>query len=190
MGILNDVGDLINPKNLKKYDVDVATVKDVEILTNLSGTKILPDYDTFAIGSKSLSGNGARNAAGDLIDESTIYVNNLGNIDRRNLDAMTDINAEIAKATGVKGNLVHHGAANAWTDLPDFPITIIMPDRQVLSIPEGPASNPFLWIQEEFHRQTRLGNKGLTPDPSWGWPDYDPRFGYKTPAEKSAMGAK
>ena len=190
MGVLDNKGNLINPDTSAIYDVDITKVKQVMILTDPKGTKILPDYDTFAIGSKSISGDGARNAAGELIDESTIYVNKLGNVDRRNLDAMTDINVEIAKKTGVKGNLVHHGAANAWTDIPDFPITIILPGKKVKSIPRGPKDNPFLWIQEEFHLQTQLGMKGLVPDPSWGWPNYDPRFGYKTAAEKAAMVAK
>lgn len=190
MGIMDGAGNLIDPHTLKKFDVGTSKVKKVLILTDPKGTKILPDYDTFAIGSKSISGDGARNAAGELIDESTIYVNKLGNVDRRNLDAMTDINAEIAKATGVKGNLVHHGSANAWTDIPDFPITIITPKGKVISVPKGPPSNPFLWIQDEFHHLTQMGNKGLVPDPSWGWPKYDSRFGYKTPAEKAAMVAK
>lgn len=184
MGILDDAGNLVDPLNsFKKFDVDPSTAKEVLILTNLKGTKILPDYDTFAIGTKSISGDGARNAAGELIDESTTYVNKLGNVDRRNLDAMTDINAEIVKQTGVKGDLVHHGSANAWTDLPDFPITIVMPNRTVKSIPAGPPENPYLWIQEEFHLQTQLGQKGLVPHSSWGWPAYSPRHGYKTPEE-------
>ena len=184
MGIMDEAGNLVDPLNsFKKFDVDPSTAKEVLILTNINGTKILPDYDTFAIGTKSISGDGARGASGELLDESTTYVKNLGNVDRRNLDAMTDINNEIAKQTGVKGNLVHHGSANAWTDLPDFPITIVMPNRTVKSIPAGPPDNPYLWIQEEFHLQTQLGQKGLVPDPSWGWPPYNPRHGYKTPEE-------
>lgn len=191
MGILNDKGELVDPLNMmeKFKNVDVSTTKEVLILTDPKGTKILPDYDTMAIGSMDKSGLG-KNAAGADITNATVYVKNLGNINRRNLDAMTDINAEIAKRTGVKGNLVHHGAANAWTDLPDFPITMITPDRHVISIPEGPSYNPFLWIQEQFHHQTMQGRKGFSPDPSWGWPEYDPRFGYKTAAEKAALVAK
>ncbi|WND03291.1 anthrax toxin-like adenylyl cyclase domain-containing protein [Temperatibacter marinus] len=188
MGILDDAGDLIDPATGLKYDVDVTTARAVEILTDPHGTKILPDYDTFAVGSKSISGDGVRTASGELIDETTVSVTGLGNIDRRNLDAMTDINNEIIRTTGVKGDLVHHGAANAWIEPPDYPITVIMPGNKVISIPEGPASNRAMWIQEEFHRQTQLGNKGFIPHPSWGWPEYDPRFGYKTQAEKAVMG--
>ncbi len=180
MGVLNSNGKLYDPITDTTFDIGSSRPQIVELITDNNQTAILPDYDLFAVSGKTISGGGRYDAAtGRMTDEAVVFEKNaLGNTDTRNLEAMTAINQTVVKKTGVKGDVVHHGSANFWTDNRDFPITIIMPDGKVISLAAGPASNPDKWIQEFFHVQTLAGYRGLVPHPSWGWPTYNPRFGY------------
>lgn len=180
MGVVNGQGKLYDPITKTTFDIGTSHPQIVELITDRNQSKVLPDYDLFAIGGTTISGGGRYDSTtGRMVDEAVVFEKNaLGNTNTRNLETMTAINHSVAKKSGVKGDVVHHGAANYWTDIPDFPITVVMPNGKVMSIPEGPASNPAQWIQEFFHAQTQAGYKGLVPHSSWGWPDYNPRTGY------------
>ena len=180
IGILDEQGRLYDPIQNKHFDITTEP-KNVEIILDKNNQKVLPDYDVLAVGVK--SGNGVD---GVVVEK----VQGLGNINRQNLDTMTEINDTVYRKTQVRGDVVHHGAANAWKDPPDYPITAFLPDGSIKSIPRGPDDNPALYLKDFIHQQKSSGLTGIDPDPRWGWPPYDPHYGFRTEAEKLAMDAQ
>ncbi|MBL4835997.1 MAG: hypothetical protein JKY34_00345 [Kordiimonadaceae bacterium] len=202
MGIWNEAGDLIDPITRASFGiVDPQKAKKIMIITDPNASIILPDYDMFAVGSKAkahdkviakkgedytLKGNrtGTHTArGGEIVEEESVFAGSLGGLSRANLDTMTDINYTIAAHTGVKGDLVHHGPANFWEDIPDYPITVYMPDGNVKTISEGVNGDIHEACKEFYHVLKQEGYSGFDPHPNWGWPDYNPRHGYRTPEE-------
>ena len=179
IGIVDEQGRLYDPVQEVSFDITTEP-KNVEILLDKNNSKILPDYDVLAIGVP--SGNGVD---GVVVDQ----VKGLGNINRQNLDTMSEINYEVFQKTGIHGDVVHHGAANAWKDRPDYPVTAFMPDGSVISIQEGLKGDPHEFLKDFIHQQKSKGMVGLDPDPRWEWPEYDPFYGFRTEAEKRAMDA-
>ncbi len=180
IGIIDDQGRLYDPLQDKKFEITTKP-KNVEIILDKNSQKVLPDYDILAVGVK--SGNGTD---GVVVEK----VAGLGNINRQNLETITEINTAVYEKTLVRGDVVHHGAANAWKDPPDYPITAFLPDGSVVSITEGPGNNPALYLKDFIHQQKKLGLTGIDPDPRWEWPSYDPYYGFRTEAEKLAMDAE
>ena len=202
MGVWNEAGDLIDPITKTSFGIaDPQKAKKIMIITDPNAAKILPDYDMFAVGSKAkahdkviakkgkdytLKGDrtGTYTArGGEIVEEESVFAGSLGGLSRANLDTMTDINHTIVKHTGVKGDLVHHGPANFWEDIPDYPITVYMPDGDVKTILEGVNGDRHEACKEFYHVLKQEGYSGFDPHPNWGWPEYDPRHGYKTAEE-------
>ena len=179
MGVLDQNGKLFDPISMRSLDVDPMELDRVMVIASPEGNKVLPDYDMFAVGSKSRPNDKVIGPKGEIVDEQAPFVAGLGIISRDNLDTMTDINEAVARRTGVKGDVVHHGAANFWQDLPDYPITVFMPNGDVKSIVRGPSEDPDKWTKEFFHALKQEGYSGFDPHPSWGWPPYSPRIGYR-----------
>lgn len=204
MGILNDAGDIVDPKTMRSLGADASRAERVMIIADPSSAKILPDYDMFAVGSKarandptvlnkgerfnsSLTANDpyghnreVLDKRGNVVNQESVFTESLGGLNRNNLDVMTDVNEAVYRKSGVKGDVVHHGPANFWKEAPDYPVTVFMPNGDVKSILQGPANDPDKWSKEFFHALKQEGYSGFNPHPDWGWPAYNPRHGYKT----------
>ncbi len=187
MGIRNADGKLFDPIKKKVFDVDASAAKEVMVFADPRGTKILPDYDMFAIGSKARPNDRVIGKGGEILDEVAVNTTKKGGLSQLNDESINAINGRIAQDSHVRGNLVHHGPANFWKDVPDYPITTFMPDGTVKIIVEGPAGNPDKWAKEFFHGMRQQGYKGFEPHPAWHWPPYNPRHGYHTMDEVAAM---
>lgn len=65
-----------------------------------------------------------------------------------------------------------HGAENRnpnSSGISGYPITAHFPDGEMRAIPEGPAENPDLYLQDFFREARRRGYQ-LDVNPLWGWP--------------------
>jgi len=187
MGVRNADGKLFDPITNKVFDIDADTAKEVLIFTDPKGGKILPDYDMFAVGSKARPNDRVIAPNGAILDEVSVNAGKQGGLSQLNQQTISDINSTVKVKTGVGGEVVHHGPANFWKDKPDYPITVFMPNSTVKSIPQGPPGDPDKYIKDFFHALKQEGYQGFNPHPAWGWPPYNPRYGYRTVEEAQAL---
>ncbi len=134
-----------------------ARVEPVKVLADPHTDKLLAaDADVLGVGSTRSPGN---IRVGKTSDKAV-----LGNISDAETATMFEANVN-ARKMGSGDRMIQHGPATRFEDVPDFPITLFLPDKKgSVAIIENMEE-----LKEVFKQARENGMNGLEPHPAWGW---------------------
>ncbi|MBG0777233.1 MAG: hypothetical protein H0S85_12485 [Desulfovibrionaceae bacterium] len=174
-------GRYLDPDTGQETALDLArgTEQEVRVLADPHSGKLLTaDADLFGVGTartadgpavrtSSEAGAGAGAGAGTGAETGTdpdfdpaVW----GSVSKAEMDTAFEVNAQ-GRLLGANDRILQHGPAVRHHELPDFPLTMFLPDRSVVTIRNEEQ------LRQVMSSARRNGVRGLEPNPAWGWGD-------------------